>query len=205
VDSRADIAASLGAALARHGYEQIGEERVSAFVGDGARMLVARALTAVGASPDDTDAVLATYLDEYRERHLENTRLYPGVVETLEVLRIRLVRLAVVTNKPHEFSVSLLEHLGVGGYLAAVIGGDSTPARKPSAGPLLAAMAACGAGAVETAMVGDGEADMRAGAAAGALTIGVTYGFRTADELAAAGAQSLIHAMRELPAALGLA
>ncbi len=204
VDSRADIAASLDASLERHGYPPVGEERVGAFVGDGARMLVERALRAAEAPLDATGAVLATYLEEYRARHLDRTTLYPGVGETLAALAGRGIRCGVVTNKPHEFSVSLLDHLGVGKHFRVAIGGDSTPERKPSPVPVLEAMRACACEPGETAMVGDGDADMLAGAAAGVLTVGVTYGFRTGEELRRFGAKVLVDAMPELLAALGL-
>jgi phosphoglycolate phosphatase len=202
VDSRADIACALDAALARHGFDRVGEDRAATFVGDGARKLVERGLTASGAPLGATDSVLASYLEEYRRCHLERTKLYSGVEETLVELAGRGVRCAVVTNKPHEFSVSLLEHLGVARYLTAVIGGDSLPYLKPRPEPLLAALEACGAEPETAAMVGDGEPDMGAGRAAGVFPVGVTYGFRDRETLEAAGALAIIDAMRELPAAL---
>src|SRR5689334_3147411 len=103
VDSVADIASSLDAALVAHGHGPLDLSRVTSFVGDGARVLVERALAAVDAPLDDAGAVLATYLDEYRARHLERTTLYPDVPEALDALASRDVRCAVVTNKPHEF------------------------------------------------------------------------------------------------------
>jgi phosphoglycolate phosphatase len=204
VDSSDDIASSLDAALARHSLPALGVDRVMKFVGDGARTLVERALRATGAPLDDTDAVLESYLREYRARHLDRTRLYPGVADTLALLADREIACGVVTNKPYEFSVSLLSHLGVSSRFAVVIGGDSTPERKPSAGPLLAAAAACGAVVADMAMVGDGDADMRAGTAAGTYTVGVTYGFRSAEDLRASGAERLIDSIVELPDVLGL-
>jgi phosphoglycolate phosphatase len=204
VDSVADIASSLDAALVGHGHPRLDPARVTAFVGDGARVLVERALVAVGAPLDDSGDVLATYLAEYRARHLERTTLYPGVAETLDRLAARDVRCGVVTNKPHEFSVSLLAHLGVASRFVAVVGGDSTPERKPSPVPLLEAMRVCGATPDASAMVGDGDADMLAGVAAGAFTVGVTYGFRTAAELEAHGARALVASLAELPGALDL-
>ncbi len=205
VDSRADIAAALDEALARHGHAPVGADRISSFVGDGARMLVERALAVYGVGPDAAGDVLASYLDAYRACHLNRTVLYPGVEETLVRLEEAGVCCSVVTNKPHEFSVSLLEHCGVASRFRVVIGGDSLPERKPHPAPLLAAIEACGATPADAAMVGDGDADILAGIAAGVLTVGVTYGFRSAAELENAGAKLLIGAMPELPAVLGLA
>ena len=198
VDSRADIAAALDEAVARHGYARVGVDRAATFVGDGARMLVERALAATGAPLSETDAVLATYMAEYRRCHLERTRLYPGVEEVLAELTARGVRCAVVTNKPHEFSVSLLDHLGVAASMAAIVGGDSLPYLKPRPEPLLAALEACGAAPDEAAMVGDGEPDMRAARAAGLFAVGVTYGFRDRATLEAAGADAIVDRMADL-------
>jgi phosphoglycolate phosphatase len=147
--------------------------------------------------------MLAVYLEEYRRTHLDRTCLYPGVAETLDALASRSVSAAVVTNKPHEFSQSLLDHLGVGHHFRAVIGGDTLPQRKPRPEPLLAALAACGADAAHGAMVGDGEPDLLAGRAAGVFTVGVTYGFRDAATLAETGADAFIDAMPELLQILG--
>lgn len=202
VDSRADIAVALDAALVRHGFAGVGEERAATFVGDGARMLVERGLAASAAPLGAADEVLASYLEEYRRCHLERTGLYPGVEETLVELTARGARCAVVTNKPHEFSVSLLEHLGVARYMTAIVGGDSLPYLKPRPEPLLAALEACGASPGESAMVGDGEPDMRAGRTAGVFTVGVTYGFRDRATLEAAGASAIIDAMSQLSATL---
>ncbi len=204
VDSRDDIASSLDATLVRHGYGAVGAERVAGFVGDGARVLVERALHDAGGDLGETDAMLETYLDEYRHRHLDRTTLYPGVAETLDRLRDVGVRCGVVTNKPFEFTASLLEHLAVASHFDVVIGGDSTAERKPSPAPVRAAVEACGAVVESSAIVGDGDADMKAGVAAGVYTIGVTYGFRSSAELRAFGAAALIDTMLELPAVLGL-
>jgi phosphoglycolate phosphatase len=208
IDSRADIADALDAALLRFDLPPVGELRVRAMVGDGARMLVARALALHAAGEERIDAVLAAFLEEYRRTHLAKTKLYPGVADALaELLRLGAV-CGVISNKPYEFTVSLLEHLGVAAHMAVVLGGDSMPERKPDPAPVRAALVACGAEASRAAMVGDGETDVRAALAAGVLAVGVTYGFRTAEELEAAGADLLVARAGDLvptlAAALGL-
>jgi phosphoglycolate phosphatase len=198
VDACPDIASALDAALASHGLDTLGREPVPAMIGDGARTLVVRALARVGAEDADVDEVLATYLEAYRARHLDATALYPGVRETLEALAARGVACAVVTNKPHEFSVSLLEHLGAAQLVRAVVGGDSSPELKPSPVPLRLALDACGATPERSAMVGDGEPDMRGATEAGIYPIAVGYGYRSLETLEAAGALASIASFRDL-------
>ncbi len=198
VDSRRDIAAALDDALGEHGIAPIGVDRLAPLVGDGVSMLIRRALTLTEMPLDLEPAVLPTYLEAYERRHLETTTAYAGVPEAIEALAGREVSMAVATNKPHGFSVSILEHLGLMRYLRVVIGGDSMEHRKPAPEPLLAAVSACDALPEVSVIVGDGDTDMQAGIAAGLYTIGVTYGFRSAAHLAAAGADLLIDRMDEL-------
>ncbi len=202
VDSRQDIATSLDAALATHGLGPLGIEKARSFVGDGVRKLIERAIEATGGDPADTDRLIETYLDAYRVRHLDTTSLYGGVAETLQLLAARGVACGVVTNKPWEFSVSLLEHLGVRRYFASVIGGDSLASRKPDPEPLYVAIDECGAQRSLSVMVGDGETDIRAGKAAGIRTVAVTYGFRDAAALAPLAPDAVIDSMTELVPAL---
>lgn len=202
VDSRRDIATALDAALAVHRLGPLGVERASAMVGDGVRRLVERAIAATRGDAAIADDLIATYMNAYRVTHLETTVLYPGVANTLADLARRDIACGVVTNKPHEFSVSLLEHLNVRSYFEVVIGGDTLGQRKPDPAPLRVAMAACGATAAMTAMVGDGEADVLAGKAAGVRTVAVTYGFRSAESLAALGPDAMIDAMADLIGAI---
>ena len=198
VDSISDITAALDEALASRGHFGVTRDVVVNFVGDGARRLVERAVAHVGAPPEEADPVEVLYLDLYRRNHLERTCLYPGVAETLEQFSARGVQMAVVSNKPAEFTVSLLEHLGVASHFRVVLGADSLPERKPSPMPVLTAVAACDVKPEEAAMVGDGEPDMRAGRAAGVYTVGVLYGFRDAATLTAAGADALVERASDL-------
>lgn len=202
VDSRRDIAAALDDALGEHGIAPVGVDRLAPLVGDGVSMLIRRALTLTEMPLDLESAVLPTYLEAYERRHLETTTAYEGVPETIEALAEREVAMAVVTNKPHGFSVSILEHLGMLRHMRVVIGGDSMVHRKPAPEPLLAAIAACDAVPAASVIVGDGDTDMQAGIAAGLYTIGVTYGFRSAEQLVEAGADVLIDRMDDLAGVL---
>ena len=198
VDSRRDIAAALDDALGEHGIAPVGVERLAPLVGDGVSMLIRRALTLTEMPLDLESAVLPSYMEAYERRHLETTTAYAGVPEAIEALAEREVAMAVVTNKPHGFPVSILEHLGLMRHMRVVIGGDSMVQRKPEPEPVLAAIVACDAVPETSVIVGDGDTDMQAGIAAGLYTIGVTYGFRSAAQLVDAGADVLIDRMEEL-------
>jgi phosphoglycolate phosphatase len=186
VDSSRDIAAAMNEALRRlaPGTATIPLERIRAFVGEGARLLVERALGHAGLALP-VDAVLAVYLDCYRERLLDTTRLYPGVAEALAALAPDGATLAVLTNKPGDMSRAILEGLGVAGRFARVWGAGDVPSRKPDPAGLVALMAELGAAASETWIVGDSATDVKAARAAGVRVAGVTWGFHPAELVSA--------------------
>jgi phosphoglycolate phosphatase len=205
VDSIADLADAIDAMLARYELPPIGLDRVRTHVGSGARNLVASALLEAGAPAVPVDAALAAFFEIYRANHLHKTVLYPGTAQALERLHAAGVRLAVASNKPYEFTASLLRHLGVASLLDAILGGDSLPQRKPDPRPVLAAVEACGATAGHSVVVGDGEHDMAAARAAGLYAVGCVYGLRDAPTLIRSGADALIDSMAELAPLLGVA
>lgn len=196
VDSSRDIAGAANAALGRlvPGTAPIPLDAVLSFVGEGARLLVERCLgyTGLGLSADE---VLRVYLECYAERLLDTTHLYPGVAEALDALSG--TALAVLTNKPGDFSRSILEALGVAPRFARIWGAGDVKARKPDPEGLLRLMAELGASAAETWMVGDSATDVAAARAAGVKAAGVTWGFHPAA-LRAAGPDLLIDDPRAL-------
>ncbi|MGH9800565.1 MAG: HAD hydrolase-like protein, partial [Blastocatellia bacterium] len=113
VDSRADLANSVNLMLAELGLEVLPSVRVLNFVGEGARLLVERALSSsaeFAPQPSEVDRALKVFQRHYSEHLLDQTRVYPEVEETLA--RLNYLPKAIVTNKPYEFSVALLEGLG---------------------------------------------------------------------------------------------
>jgi phosphoglycolate phosphatase len=185
VDSSRDIAASVNAALGRvaPGTAALSREAILSFVGEGAGLLVERSLRHAGLALS-TEEVLPVYIDCYRERLLDTTRLYPGVAEALDALAG--TTLAVLTNKPGDMSRTILEGLGVASRFARVRGAGDVPSRKPDPAGLLGLMSELGARAGETWMVGDSATDVGVARAAGARAAGVTWGFHPAALLAAA-------------------
>ncbi len=124
-------------------------------------------------------------------------RTYPRIPEALEALD--RWRLATVTNKRRDTAVEALRIAGLLPFFAVVLGGDSAPRKKPSPDPVLQAAAKLGVDPRECVVVGDTENDVRAGKAAGARTIGVTWGYGTRVRLEAAGVDHLIETPDALP------
>lgn len=207
VDSRADLINAVNLMLAELGRRTLPDTRVLTFVGEGARMLVKRALMADQncATPGhdagydagyDVDDALEIFRRHYREHLLDQTRVYPGVEQTLA--QLSHIPKAVVTNKPYEFTIPLLEGVGLSSYFEVVIGGDCLPERKPSPLMLFEAASRCGALASECLMVGDSRVDVEAGKAANMKTCGYIPGFRGRTELVEAGVDYVIERFSEL-------
>jgi phosphoglycolate phosphatase len=184
VDSLDDLTASVNHMLMACGRSCVGRDAVRAMVGQGARNLVARALP--GASDGELERGLEIFLAHNDEHLADRTVPYAGVVETLESLTHAGFILAVVTNKNESLSRRLLALLGLDGYFRGIYGADSLPARKPSPEPLLHVMAAMGVTPPSTLMVGDSVNDVAAGRGAGVITIGCSWGYGDAAELAEA-------------------
>ena len=194
IDSVHDIATSVNWVLGGLSLPAKSVEEVAGFVGDGVHMLLARAIG--GADETVVRDAVRKFRAHYLRHCLDTTRLYPTVQSTLAHLRAK--RLAVVTNKPYAPTMRILDGLHVTGYFPVVLGGESTPARKPHPAPVLKALELLGVAADESMMVGDGPHDIEAGRSAGLRTCGVTYGLVGCSNIAAARPDYLIDALEEL-------
>lgn len=177
VDSRADLAASLNAAMVAHAFAPLPLGTVMGFVGHGARDLVRGCLAGRG----DEDAVLAAFLDHYRTHLVVATRPYPGIPDVLEASRAKGLRQAVLTNKPIEHTEGILADLGLRGFFEAVVGGDSLPTRKPDPEGARAILAGWALAPEAAVMIGDSDTDTRTARAAGLWSLGVAYGIAPAS------------------------
>jgi phosphoglycolate phosphatase len=175
VDSSLDLANAVNRTFASVGAPVLPVSEVRSFVGEGARRLIEKAIAATGV-PHSADDLLPIFLDIYRDVLLENTRLYPGVVEVLDALAPRH-RLAVLTNKPGDMSRAILSGLGVARRFHWIWGAGDVPARKPDPEGLRRLVAAAGVAPEEAVYVGDSAIDVRTARAVGTRAVGVTYGF----------------------------
>ena len=138
---------------------------MTSLVGNGAAVLVRRALEHAGLDPE-TPGALDEFLRQYDRRLLDTTRPYPGMVETIEALRSRY-RLAVLTNKPERPTLQILKGLAMDTPFSDVIGGDSRHGRKPDPAGLLDLIARAGVTPADTLLVGDSPVDLETARRAG--------------------------------------
>ena len=201
IDSARDIAESVSELVESYGAPPLAVPDVVTMVGDGAPMLVRRALKQAGVRPP-VDEALARYLEIYDRRLMNHTTPYDGMAETLAVV-LRRGPLAVLTNKPLGPSIGILEALGLRGFFSRIIGGDGELGRKPDPAGLRSLQAlAPGDGMV---MIGDSPADWQTAEAAGVPFVFARYGFGAARFGSAPPATPLvIDHPRELEAVLCL-
>jgi phosphoglycolate phosphatase len=175
IDSRQDLADAANALIVERGGSPLPVPAISAMVGEGAALLVRRALAAAELQPD-VDAALPRFLELYDERLLNHTRVYPGTVEALDSLA-RRATLAILTNKPQRPTETILRGLDLRRYFEHVAGGDTPFGRKPDPAGLHHLMSVTGSSAAETVLVGDSAIDLRTARAAGVRICLVKYGF----------------------------
>ncbi|GAB3484696.1 phosphoglycolate phosphatase [Azotobacter salinestris] len=201
VDSVPDLAAAVDRMLVQLGRAPAGVERVRLWVGNGAPVLVRRALAGDlrhdGVDAAEAEAALALFMDAYADNHAL-TRVYPGVPETLDWLREREVQLALITNKPARFLPELLADKGLDGYFRWVVGGDTLPQQKPDPAALRWVMTEAGVLAEESLFVGDSRNDVLAARAAGVACVALSYGYNHGRPIAEEGPALVLDALSVL-------
>jgi phosphoglycolate phosphatase len=176
IDSRLDLAHAVNATRAHMGRAPIANDLVYSYVGNGAPVLMRRALP--DASDSDLEQALAYFLDYYRDHMLDYTVLYPGVKEALDRMRDAGLQLAVLTNKPVRISQAIAAGLGIGAYFFRIYGGNSFEHKKPNPIGIEKLMAESGIGPDETLMIGDSKVDVQTARNAEVPVCGVTWGFQ---------------------------
>jgi phosphoglycolate phosphatase len=192
LDTLEDLADSMNDALRSFGFPVHSLDGYRQKIGDGAQMLAARAVPAAHAGDAATvDAVYHAYLAVYERRWRFKTRPYDGIAELLDACVASGLRLAVYSNKPDRFTRMTVEALLPGWPWAAIRGQRPDTARKPAPDGALAVAAELGVDPRTCSFLGDSEADMHCARAAGMTAIGALWGFRSREEIAAAGAHHL--------------
>jgi phosphoglycolate phosphatase len=216
IDSRLDLVHSVNAALWHIGRPALPDDVIASYVGDGAPILIQRAL---GGETVDEALVrkgLEFFLSYYREHKLDHTTVYPGIAEALAAIqntsdeergkpnnilsgKLNGTRrtLAVLSNKPVNPSRAIVQALGLGQFFAQVYGGNSFAAKKPDPEGARRLLHEHGVGPDEAAIVGDSPVDVQTGRNAGLWTIGVMYGFAP-HSLAAESPDVLVDSPHEL-------
>ncbi|MGC3997393.1 MAG: HAD-IA family hydrolase [Anaeromyxobacter sp.] len=181
VDSVDDLAASVNHALATLGLPARSTAEVRGFIGDGARVLLERAVAPRG---ELVEPALAAWRAHYQGHLLDRTRAYAGIPEVLAGAGRPL---AVLTNKPGDMARRILEGLGLLPRFAAVVGGDEGP-RKPDPAGALGLIARLGGRPEDAVLIGDSAVDAATARAAGLRFVAVTWGLTSREALVRAGA-----------------
>ncbi|MGH9357167.1 MAG: HAD family hydrolase [Terriglobia bacterium] len=198
IDSETDLTRSVNATREHLALGPLAHEEIASYVGQGVATLMRRALGAE--TPEDAlEAAVSYFLSYYHEHMLDHTQLYPGVRETLDALKSRI--LAVLTNKPVNFSRQILEGLRVDSRFAFLYGGNSFDRKKPDPVGILRLMKDTHVPPANTMIIGDSGVDIQTGRNAGIWTCAVSYGIG-APTLAHVHPDFLVNDFRELPAIL---
>jgi phosphoglycolate phosphatase len=182
IDSRQDLATAVNATRAELGLTPLAPAQVVGMVGEGARKLVERALGAE-VPPERFEEVYRRYLEHYGAVLLDTTRAYYGIPEALARLASRFP-LAVLSNKPEEFSRRVLDGLGIGQHFREVVGGDSLSSRKPDPEGLHLLAKRLQVRPEHIVLVGDTAIDAATARTAGCPFALVTWGFAAPPDLA---------------------
>jgi phosphoglycolate phosphatase len=177
IDSRLDLAHSVNATRAATGRGPIPHEQIFSFVGDGAPVLIKRAM-GPEATEDEVRGALEFFLEYYREHALDYTTLYPGVIESLERMHTDGAKLAILTNKPVRISHLVLKGLDIAKFFFQVYGGNSFAKKKPHPIGIDTLRTEAHASPQDTWMVGDTYIDVQTARNAGVLACGVAWGFQ---------------------------
>ncbi len=202
VDSQLDLAHAINAMLRKYGRAELPTDLIASYIGDGAPMLVRRAL----GDPDNQQFVLEAlefFMRHYREHKLDNTFVYPGIVEQLELCQAAGLKMAVLSNKPVVPSRGICEGLGLSKFFTQIYGGNSLETKKPDPLGARRLLEENGVRAEEAIIIGDSQNDVLTASNAGTWSLGVTYGF-SPETLQRHPPDVLVDETREIGVALGL-
>lgn len=194
IDSKKDIAQAANHTLELLGSPVLEEEIIYEFVGEGVKRLLEKCL---GRKDHDLlERAWQIFCEYYRHHLLDNTVLFPGVKEILDYLWF--LDKIIISNKPDQFCSPVLNGLGILPYFRMILGGESLPHRKPDPAPVYLVIEKFALRPKQVMIVGDSGIDIECGKRAGIYTCGVTYGFRSREELMEAQPDFLIDHLEEL-------
>jgi len=203
IDSVPDLAWAINKMLSTLKRETFSEETIRFWVGNGAQTLVKRALLGRDTVNEPLDEALFSkalkiFLSFYQKHLCTETQPYPHVLETLQALKEKKYRLAIVTNKPVEFVQPILKGLGFESTIQYFLGGNSLERKKPDPLPLEHLCKELGITVDECIMVGDSKNDIQAANACGMQSIGVTYGYNYGEDISVYGPDIIVDDFEEI-------
>ncbi len=203
IDSVPDLASTVNHMLEVLHRETFSEDTIRYWVGNGAQVLVKRALSGQTEIDEDLDQslfekALEIFMTFYGQHLCIDTAAYPNVTATLHALKEKGYRLVIVTNKPFDFVGPILEALRLNGLFDFWLGGDSLEKKKPDPLPLLHACEHMHVSVDQCVMVGDSKNDLLAADSCGMQSVGVTYGYNYGEDIAIYNPTFIIEDFSEL-------
>ena len=188
IDSVPDLAVAVNYMLKTLGRDTFSEDTIRQWVGNGAKILVDRALSAnseidESIEPQFRQKALDIFLDFYEHNLAIHTIAYPNVITTLRELKQKGYILTIVTNKPYKFVEPILRGLGIYELFEFYLGGDSLQEKKPHSAPLLYVCNRLNLSIDDCVMVGDSKNDILSANGCGMDSIGVTYGYNYGEDI----------------------
>ncbi|ENA1777052.1 phosphoglycolate phosphatase [Yersinia ruckeri] len=206
VDSVPGLSSAMDMALEHQRLPRAGQTRVSTWIGNGADVLVERALRWAGVEPQpELCRQTRELFDGYYAQTVERgSQLFPQVKDTLAQLAAAGLPMGLITNKPTPFVAPLLASLGIADYFSLVIGGDDVIEKKPHPAPLYLMLGKMGLRASKLLFVGDSRNDIMAAQAAGCPCVGLTYGYNYGESIAESHPDCVLTHFADLLPAIGL-
>jgi phosphoglycolate phosphatase len=183
IDSERDLVDSTNAMLSALGRPELPPATISSYIGHGAAKLCASALGPSATAEQQAEG-LQIFLRHYEDHKLDYTRAYPGVPEALESFSQANIPMAVLTNKPTQISLQILEGLGIARYFSVVYGGDSFAAKKPDPAGVHKILEQFKVAADDALFIGDSEVDVQTARNAGTIAVTVNHGFGQHNRIA---------------------
>ena len=204
LDTIEDLTDAMNVALAKRGYPRRSVEECKHLVGDGADVLARGALPPEARVPETVSDLVIAYRAEYAEIWTRKTKPYPGIIEMLDGLTARNISMAILSNKRDAVVKREVSHFLPMTSFTEVRGARSTVPLKPDPAAALLLAQSLGRDPQSVLFIGDTKTDMQTAVSAGMVAVGVLWGFRTANELRANGAQYLINHPADIPSLLGI-
>jgi phosphoglycolate phosphatase len=194
-ETRQDLANAVNYALHKLDKVTLDVPTIASYVGNGVGKLLERSL-GKEYTPEEYEEAWRFFHEHYSVHLVDNTCLYPGIKEILEHFSAK--KMAVLSNKSHPYTVTMVERLGISPYFQLVMGSQDGLERKPSPQVILHILKQLDAAPQETVIIGDTSNDIEAGQAAGIHTCAVTFGYRSAEEIAPFRPEFTVHRVADL-------
>lgn len=198
-----DLSGAVNRVLAGKGFPTHKLEAYRYFIGDGSAMLITRALPEEKRNDDTIRSCIEMFIEDYGRNWNVRTKPYDGVTEMLDALMARGLKIAALSNKPHEFTKRCVNHLLPNWPFEVVLGYRDAVPLKPDPASALEVAKRLNIPPVDFLFLGDSAVDMKTAIAAGMYPVGVLWGFRPIEELQENGAQALIERPLEILNLLG--